>query len=79
MAELSKWLVTVNLDESIQKVRKRLEEEGLVIDSLLAEVGCITGQANQETAARLRKITGVLDVSPDVEIKLPAPSDETTW
>lgn len=79
MAKLPKWLVTVDLDKSIQEIRGQLESEGFVVDNLLADVGCITGQANQETVNRSRQIAGILDISPDVPIQLPPPDEQETW
>ena len=55
------------------EVATDLCKAGLVVGSLLAEVGILTGRCTQAQAAALRKVAGVADVSPDVPIDICPP------
>ncbi len=79
MSNNKKWIVTATDKNALGDVRKKLTENGFVIDQVLEEVCCITGSANEETVSRLRKLPGVADVSPDQEIDIGPPEGPGTW
>jgi hypothetical protein len=56
-----------------------LSDAGLSDITSLEEIGIITGSASDEVAQRLRKIPGVVDVSPSGEIGIGPPNSKTTW
>lgn len=79
MSNVKQWLITMSHDQSISELATRLSAEGLTIKNVLEEVGCITGSADDATVGRLRKIKGVVDISPDMQIDVGPPDSEETW
>lgn len=62
------WLVSVDLQADVASVARMLSERGFKLKEVHSEISCITGVASEEDIPSLRKITGVLDISPDVPI-----------
>lgn len=79
MSNSKKWIVTANDKNVLGDVKKKLTENGFVVDQVLEEVCCITGSANEDIIGRLRTIPGVADVSPEGEINIGPPDAPTTW
>ncbi len=76
-----KWLVTIDAaaDRSIHDVAKELVAKGFVVDDVLEAVGVISGSPGAKSVDRLRKVKGVIDVSPDTSIQLEPPHSKVTW
>jgi hypothetical protein len=64
------WIVTVSDERPIKKVAADLRAAGFDVDQILEEVGTITGSAAPDKVPQLRKIQGVMDVSPDYPVKI---------
>jgi hypothetical protein len=64
------WIVTVSDERPIKKVAADLRAAGFDVDQILEEVGTVTGSAAPDKVAQLRKIQGVMDVSPDYPVKI---------
>ncbi|HYG81033.1 MAG TPA: hypothetical protein VD861_11630 [Pyrinomonadaceae bacterium] len=79
MAEKKTWIVTTSGDRPLGDIKKKLDEAGFKVDQVLEHVGCITGEASDDAAARARSIPGVTDVSPDVPIDIGPPDSPVTW
>lgn len=79
MQNIELWIITISSDQSIKDIATRLRAEGLTIKDVLEEIGCITGSADTATADRLKKIEGVIDIAPDMQIELGPPGSEETW
>ncbi|TVP46641.1 MAG: hypothetical protein EA345_12455 [Halomonas sp.] len=79
MTNIELWIVTVSSDQPIREMATHLSAEGLAVKDVLEEVGCITGSADTATADRLKKIKGVLDIAPDIQINMGPPGSEETW
>ena len=79
MAESKGWIVTTSDERPIADIAKDLTDAGFSVGHVLKEVGSITGAAAEETIARLRKIKGVVDVSPDRPIDIGPPGSDQTW
>jgi hypothetical protein len=79
MQNIELWIITISSDQSIKDIATRLSAEGLTIKDVLEEIGCITGSADTATADRLKKIEGVIDIAPDMQIELGPPGSEETW
>jgi precorrin-6B methylase 2 len=79
MPNIELWIITISNDQSIREIATRLSAEGLTIKDILEEIGCITGSADIATADRLKKIKGVVDIAPDVEIQMGPPDAEESW
>lgn len=79
MQNIELWIITISSDQSIKDIATRLSAEGLTIKDVLEEIGCITGSADTATADRLKKIEGVIDIAPDMQIELEPPGSEETW
>ena len=73
MAKKKTWIITTGGDRPIQDIAKELADAGLKGVQVLHEVGCITGSAEDEAVAKLRKVSGVLDISPDVPFYVATP------
>jgi len=79
MGEQQGWIITTSADRSIRDIATDLKKAGFNVGHVLEEVGSITGAAAEETIARLRKIKGVVDVSPDRPIDIGPPGSDHTW
>ena len=79
MSNTKKWIVTATDKNTLDDMKKKLTENGFVVDQVMKEIGCITGSANEDVAQKLRTIPGVDDVSPDGEINIGPPDAPTTW
>jgi hypothetical protein len=79
MAKAKKWIITTNSDRSIHEIAKDLADAGLTGSQVLEEVGSITGSAGDKTVTKLRKVRGVVDVSPDFPVDVGPPDSSDTW
>ena len=79
MDSAKKWIVTISGNRLLNDVKKQLTETGFTVEQVLDQVGCITGSASDDIAARLRTIPGVADVSPDTDVGIGPPDDAITW
>lgn len=79
MAKAKKWIITTSSDRSIHEIAKDLANAGLTGSQVLETVGSITGSAAAKTVAKLRKVRGVVDVSPDVPVDVGPPDSSETW
>ena len=79
MSKTKKWVITLNTDRPVGEVSKELTEKGFTVDQVLDQIGCITGSGSDETAQKLRKVSGVADVSTEPDIQLPPSDAPVTW
>jgi hypothetical protein len=79
MAKGKKWVITTGGNRSVNEIAKDLAAAGLVGGQVLKEIGTITGSASEDSVAKLRKIPGVKDVSPDSSIDIGPPDSPETW
>jgi hypothetical protein len=79
MAKAKTWIITTSSDRPIRDIAKDLADAGLTRSKVLKEIGCITGSAGDKTVAKLRKVRGVVDVSPDVPVDVGPPDSSKTW
>ncbi|MCO7245018.1 hypothetical protein [Halomonas sp. Mc5H-6] len=79
MPKIALWIITISNDQSINDIAARLSEEGLTVKEILEEVGCITGSADEVAAERLKRVKGVVDIAPDMQIDVGPPGSEETW
>lgn len=79
MPTIALWIVTISEDQSINEIASRLSDEGLAIRDVLEEIGCITGSADDVTAERLKKVKGVVDIAPDMQLDIGPPGADETW
>jgi hypothetical protein len=73
MPDKPTWIITASGDRPVAEVAADLRKAGLVVSSLLAEIGVITGQCTAAQAAALRKVAGVGDVTPDAPVDIGPP------
>jgi hypothetical protein len=66
-------IVTVSKDRHIDAVAHDLKAAGLEVEGVLDAVGIVTGKAPAKSIARLRKVHGVADVSPDHDVDIGPP------
>lgn len=79
MPTIALWIITISEDQSINEIASRLSDEGLSIRDVLEEIGCIIGSADDVTAERLRKVKGVVDIAPDMQLDIGPPGADETW
>lgn len=75
MPENRRWVVTTSGDRPLKEVRKRLAEKGFAVGEVLDAIGCITGEATEEVAEKVRALPGVADVSPEAPTVYIGPPD----
>ena len=64
------WIVTVSDERPIKKVVADLKAAGFAVEQVLEEIGIVSGSAAPDKVEQLRKIQGVMDVSPDHPVKI---------
>ena len=79
MAKSRAMIVTTSGDRSIRAIAKDLKKLGFAVRKVNGEIGSITGTAQARSIAKLRRVQGVSDVSPDVSINLGPPGSPETW
>jgi hypothetical protein len=73
MAEQSGWIITTSEDRPVGEIVKELALAGLTVEHVLEEIGSITGRADPASVGRMRKVKGVMDVSPDSGVDIGPP------
>ena len=73
MTKTTRWILTVSDERPLAKVAADVAKAGLTGVQVMAAIGCITGSATADVATRLRKVSGVVDVSPDSPIDIGPP------
>jgi hypothetical protein len=66
-------IVTVARGSHINDVARDLKAAGLEVEGVLDAIGIVTGRAHAKSVARLRKVRGVADVSPDHKVDIGPP------
>jgi hypothetical protein len=79
MAKAKRWIITANAERSLRDIAKDLRAAGLKSVKALDQVGIITGAADDAAVAKLRKVRGVADVSPDAAVDVGPPDSPKTW
>ncbi|HQR13134.1 MAG TPA: hypothetical protein PLZ37_01170 [Nitrospira sp.] len=79
MTETKSWIIAVSNDRPIQDIAKDLTNAGLRGTKVLKEINVITGKAANNVLEKLRKVRGVIDVSPDVPVDVGPPDSPNTW
>jgi len=77
-AKTRNWIVTTSTDRPIKDVATDLRKAGFAVDQVNEEIQSITG-ASEQPAEKLRKISGVVDVSPDEPVDVGPPDSPDTW
>jgi hypothetical protein len=78
-AKAKTWIITTGGTRSIAAVAKDLAAAGLKGGRVLKEIGSITGSAGEKAVSKLRKVPGVVDVSPDFPVDIGPPGSPETW
>lgn len=79
MPKKQAWVITTSGDRPVADIAHDLVEIGLQHEQILDQIDCITGSADNDVAARLRDVPGVIDVSPDTPVDIGPPDSDTTW
>lgn len=79
MTKKRTWIITTGGDRPIQNIAKDLAAAGLEDAQILQEIGSITGSAEDKAVEKLRKVNGVVDVSPESTIDVGPPGSSDTW
>jgi hypothetical protein len=73
------WVITTSTGRPIKDIAKDLEAAGFSVGQVNDEIQSITGAAGDKSVEKLRKISGVIDVSPDTPIDIGPPDSPETW
>lgn len=73
MPDKKGWVITTSEDRPIAEIADELSLAGFSVGEVLGEIGSITGSADPGAVGNLRKIRGVLDISPDTGIDIGPP------
>jgi hypothetical protein len=79
MARKRTWIITTSEERPLRAIAKDVRDAGLEDGHVLEEVGCITGSASERVVAKVRKVRGVVDVSPDSTVDIGPPDSSETW
>lgn len=79
MAKTKTWIITTGGSRPLADIAKDLAAAGLKSAQVLEAIGSITGSAGEDALAKLRKVRGVVDVSPDTPVDLGPPGSPETW
>jgi hypothetical protein len=79
MSKKPGWVITTSGDRPITEISKDLEAVGFEIRHVLTEIRSITGSADKKLVAKLRKVRGVIDVSPETSIDVGPPDAGDVW
>lgn len=79
MAETKSWIIATSGDRPLQDIAKDLTDAGLFGAQVLEEINVITGKATDKSLGKLRKVRGVVDVSPDMPVDVGPPDSPNTW
>lgn len=79
MAKDKTWIITTSNERPIRDIAKDLSDAGLVGGRVLKEIGSITGSAGAKVVGKLRKVPGVVDISPDAPVDVGPPDKPDTW
>jgi hypothetical protein len=79
MPQKKSWIVTTSSDRPIADIAKDLRAAGFSVGNVNEEIQSITGSAGEKTVEKLRRIAGVVDVSPDEPISIGPPGSPDTW
>ena len=64
MAESEVWWVTTDSRRPLAEVRRDVTALGFAVEETLDAIGVIVGKTTKTTAAKMRGVDGVIDVSP---------------
>jgi len=67
------WTVTIAPGTSIHEVAASLRDSGLTITDVFDAIGVINGHASNATLPKLQGVSGVVDVSPNLDINIGPP------
>jgi hypothetical protein len=66
-------IVTLSKGRNINDAARDLKAAGLAVEGVLDSIGIVTGKADAKSIARLKKVRGVVDVSPDHNVDIGPP------
>lgn len=73
------WTVATSGDRPLDDVASDLKKSGFNVADVLSEIGCITGDADDDAAEKARGIKGVTDVSATPSVDIGPPDSSETW
>ncbi len=79
MAQPKTLIITADGERPISAISSDLQRAGFVVGQVLAEIGCITGTADDDQIGKLRSIGGVVDVAEDAPVDVGPPDPPVTW
>lgn len=80
MSKSKKWIIKTGGKRPIRAIAKELANAGFKGGQVLKELGNITGSAEEKVVKKLRKVRGVVDISPDdISPDVGPPGSPETW
>jgi hypothetical protein len=79
MPNKTTWIITTDGRRDLKDISADLATAGLTDGEVQHEIGVVIGKASHDTLAKLRKVKGVSDVSPDAPIDIGPGGSQQTW
>ena len=73
------WIVTTSGDRPIRDIANDLVKAGFTLQHVNDHIQSISGTASEGAVDKLRRVDGVLDVTPDEDIDIGPPGSSDTW
>jgi hypothetical protein len=79
MVKARSWTVTLDGTKPASEVSSRLKKAGFSKVMVLDAIGVITGSADQTTAVKAKRLSGVAEVEPDMAVSIGPPGATPIW
>ena len=76
MSKSKRWIITTDVDRPIREITKELVAAGFKVGEVHEHIGSVAGTADDDAIPKLKKVRGVVDVSPDSPIEIGPPDAE---
>ena len=67
------WVITIAHGAPLDSVKAGLISAGLIVDRVLDAIGIVIAHGSETQAEQARRVAGVTDVSPEVEVDIGPP------
>lgn len=76
MGKNKRWILTTDSERPIREITKELTAAGFKVGQVHEHIGSVVVAADDDAVPKLKKVRGVVDVSPDSPIDIGPPDEE---
>jgi hypothetical protein len=73
------WIVTTDGKRDHATLTRELQSAGFSVTQAFSDLPSVIGVADTNAVAKIRKVKGVVDVSPDAPVDVGPPGSKETW